>query len=641
MPTREERQEQVLSSLQATDGWITGAELGARVGASARSVRDYVRRINGRHGVELVVSGQEGYRLNHGEYRRYREAAANSRNSDRRESRLYTVIRRMIANPSGIDVFELADDLFVSPSTLETDFGRARELVREYGLTLSRERDIVRIEGAERQQRRLLRFLLFSAGSGVLTHGLTTLDDPKRRATLRRLRSCVRPVLSQFKLEVNEYALNDLLVHLIIAAERISEGHDLGGTPDAEALARAPLKEAVSGLAQAVEEALGVTLPGSELTALHSLLLTHSTAFEAQSRDELRAGLPISVTRSALRDISNQFGLDMYDEATVTRLALHVKNLIARCRLDQSLSTPLGISFRARLPFIHELALIVAQHIEAFAGITISDGEIDFLAFHIGNQVQRQARQGPPVTITCVVPQYGSLHDDIREFLSLALTGQAVIEDVVTSVVDDWTRITSDLVVSVVDLPPELPVPVVRVSPFITEDELNSVIARVRRERSRIRQDKLRATVVSLLDPALFRHNSAVPGKNEAIHELSKALEDERYVGANFEADVLDRENRSPTAFGGQFAIPHSLYMDAAKTGIAVMLLDEGIPWGASAAVRIVLLFAISPDGRSAFRDVLDELTRVLNDQKNLGVVINSSTDHNTFVRALSELLSQ
>lgn len=77
------------------------------------------------------------------------------------------------------------------------------------------------------------------------------------------------------------------------------------------------------------------------------------------------------MTRSALREVSAQFSLDMYDEATVTRLALHVKNLIARSRLDQSLSTPLGISFRATHPFIHELALMVARHIEDFAGIEI------------------------------------------------------------------------------------------------------------------------------------------------------------------------------------------------------------------------------------------------------------------------------
>jgi lichenan operon transcriptional antiterminator len=145
--------------------------------------------------------------------------------------------------------------------------------------------------------------------------------------------------------------------------------------------------------------------------------------------------------------------------------------------------------------------------------------------------------------------------------------------------------------------------------------------------------------VISLLDPSLFHRTEQVAGKLDALTLLSDSLQREGYVGRGFLADVLDRERRSPTAFGGQFAIPHSMYMDAAKTGIAVLITDTSIPWGPS-AVRLVLMFAVSPEGRPVFRDVLDELIGVLNDPANIVTLLDACHDHHGFVRRLSSLLT-
>ena len=57
---------------------------------------------------------------------------------------------------------------------------------------------------------------------------------------------------------------------------------------------------------------------------------------------------------------------------------------------------------------------------------------------------------------------------------------------------------------------------------------------------------------------------------------------------------MIDEE---PSAFGGEFAIPHSMHMDASATAIGVLVTEKPIPWGTS-LVRLVLLFALSPDGR-------------------------------------------
>lgn len=80
------------------------------------------------------------------------------------------------------------------------------------------------------------------------------------------------------------------------------------------------------------------------------------------------------------------------------------------------------------------------------------------------------------------------------------------------------------------------------------------------------------------------------------------------------------------------------MYMDANATAISVMISDKGIPWGGS-VVRLVFLFALSPDGRQTFRDGLDEITRLLSERANITVLVNASGSFEEFMSALESLL--
>lgn len=634
MQTRHERQQQLVNELRAAEGRLTGRELALRLGVTARSVRDYVRAINSGAQAPLIISDQDGYRLDERAYRRHRNTRGKRRTGyDSPEKRLYYIVRYLVGHADGADVFELGERLSVSPATIEADLGRARELLREHQLVIRRDREIVRIEGPERQQRKLVRHLLLGSGEA----GLPSLDGPQRHGRARRLHDAAIGHLAEAGLDVNEYVLNDLVMHLTIAADRISAGHVL--TAVGEPLPtgrRAAVWAATEGLASAVRQIFDVVLSDPDLQNLHDILATRVSETAVRSAVSAEA---LGITREALRDLSNQFLLDLYDEATVFALTLHVQALILRASNGESLDTPLGPDFRNMHPLIHELALQFAHRIEARTGIEVGAGEVDFLAFHLGNQVQRQMTQGPPVTITCVAPRYSTLHEELADRLGRIVQEHAVVENLVTSLSHDWSTVTSDLVVSVVDLDLDT-LPVLRISPFLTEADIDKVATAVRAERVRAARAKLRANMISLLDPNLFHHREQVASKLDALTLLSRTLEREGYVARGFLADVLDRERRSPTAFGGQFAIPHSMYMDAAKTGIAVLVSETPIPWGPS-SVRLVLMLAVSPDGRPVFRDVLDELIGVLNDPASIVALLDSCDDHHRFVRRLSRLLTE
>ena len=638
MGVRERRQDALISELRTSDT-LTANDLSRRLGVSVRSVRDYVRDLNQRHGRTLVVADQTGYRLDPAEYHRYRVAVpATAHTYDGPEQRLYAIIRHLISHTDGADVFDLGDQLAVSPSTIEADLVRARELLREHKLAIERRRDHIQLIGPERQQRRLVRYLLLNAGQAVLDGSRLSLDAPQQRSRTRRLHTRATAALQDAGIDVNEYVLNDLLLHIAIAADRVAGGHQLGAVTTTST---PPPDDALWQLAQelsnATEAVYGVELPVEEQLVIRDVLRARSRAASDEDAARAVSTTALDITRDALREISGQFMLDLYDEATVTGLAIHVQNLIQRSRSGDALASPLGPTFQLAHPLIHELALLLAQEIERRANVRIAPGEVDFLAFHLGNQVQRQMDQGPPITITCVLPRYATSHEDMVSRLTDALHGQIVIQDVITSLSHDWQALTADLVVSVLDLD-TAPVPVIRISPFLSQEDIDRVAEAVRTERSRAKRDRLRANLLSLLDPALFHHVKHLD-KADTLARMSGSLQDHGYVGPGFLADVLDREARAATAFGGPFAIPHSMYMDAYKTGISVLVADEGIPWDTS-VVRLVFMFAVSPDGRTIFRDVLDHLIELLGNPTNVDRLISEAADHHQFVRALVNLIS-
>lgn len=144
----------------------------------------------------------------------------------------------------------------------------------------------------------------------------------------------------------------------------------------------------------------------------------------------------------------------------------------------------------------------------------------------------------------------------------------------------------------------------------------------------------------TLLDPDLFIRHEAPLTQEEALRTLTDRLLQAGYTEEHFYDDVLDRERASSTAFGGDFAIPHSMRMDANGTAIAALVCDDGVQWGAD-RVHLVLLFALSPDGRSTFRDVLDEITHLLAEGTLVNELIAGGTSAEQFISTFMELLDR
>ncbi|MCL1897487.1 MAG: PTS sugar transporter subunit IIA [Micrococcales bacterium] len=638
MSDRCQRVLEVLSDSAAVD--LSGTDLASRLGVSDRSVRSYVSDINRTAGRELVQASHRGYRLDRQAYRVWQLAnRAGSAPPDTPQRRLLFIARQLVTHLSdGADVFQMAESLSVSPSTIESDLGRARELLREFSLAVRRDHDLLFLEGQERDQRRLVRHVILAAESGMSPMMMASVAENFGYFDVPALTHQAHSLASDLGLELDEYSLNDIVVHLVIAADRVRQGHLLEPAEHGSAKVDAAALTAANQLAGLVEAHCQVHLPAEEVLLLAATLAARSWPPPATHPSSTADPDWLKMVREAMRELADYYFLDLADEAALVSLALHVQNLFARSGQGQSLQNSIGDQFKNMHPLVHEMALFLANRLESQSSLQIGPGEVDFLSFHLGTLFQRQLETGPLVRVTAVfVMPYGGTPTASLAALTTALANQAVITDVITTLDYPWETIDSDLVISSVDLAGLTTVPVLRVSPLLRLADIERIGLALREERQRGAKQRIRSNVLTLIEPELFHHVASTK-KQDALALMCQTMVANGVVPKTFLADVLDRESRSSTSFGGQFAIPHSLLTDANRPAISVLLSDKPIAWGSS-SVRLVFLFALSPDSRHLLREVLGEAIPLLTDPASLATLL-AAHDFEAFARAVVKLLA-
>ena len=164
--------------------------------------------------------------------------------------RLHTLVRALLDASDGIDVFETAERLHVSPATLDADLARVRGLLGGTELTLERSAARARLRGTE------------AARSGACSAGSPTTRWMPARSTSTALRrtlgagSVGARAFGPFKTDlvaelgalgyfVNEFGIADVVMHIAIAADRVAHDRALERRPSAAAPARSSRSQVI------------------------------------------------------------------------------------------------------------------------------------------------------------------------------------------------------------------------------------------------------------------------------------------------------------------------------------------------------------------------------------------------------------
>ncbi|MCG7311062.1 transcription antiterminator [Brachybacterium sp. ACRRE] len=662
-PTRREpweatRQRLLGALVEAGPGAVSAEDLSRRLGVSTRSIRTYVSRLNAEHDAEVVSSSRAGYTLDHA---RLASAGAGAERPDpgRRVlspgERLSALLRSIVTADDGADVFELAEDLRVSDSTLEADLTKGRALLAIHHLRLERSGPRVRIVGPELAKRRLVRQIMTDAArSRAQFVSVRELAIESSEPSLMGFREGLTRILRELGLLATENNQHAILAHVAVMVGRVRQGHQFD-PPHAASTGDDLRRDAARRIAELIETTFELRLPAGEEDYLVGLLDENTTpedlSLVVAGRLAPREPVPettadaevdfVAVVRRIVAQVGENYLIDLDNERFIAFLSLHARNLVRRARRRQSAHIPVGQSIKDTHPLIYEVGIFIARRLELALGVEIRADEIGLISFHVGAHFQSVYARERLVRIAMISPTYLDLQDSARSLLQSATAGVGEIETIAFDEAEIATGPSApDLIVSTVPLQGlqrELSSPVLHLSALPGAQDLEQVRRSVLEIAAEKRRSRVGASLVNLIEPQLFLDLEATT-REDTIAQMCAALGEAGMVEQGFHRGVLEREEMSSTSLGTGVAIPHSMVIDAHASSIAVYVPEEPIVWGED-EVSIVAMMAFSKDSREEFGELFEALIRVLSKRENVERLAGRAGTYEEFIRGLLEVI--
>ena len=144
------------------DGPRTASHLSDSLGISVRTLRSRIKKI-GNDSDGLILSTRHGYDVDAKKAQEYlgRSDQCEDGVPQTNEDRAIWVLRRLIRADRPIDTYEMANELFISISTMNLVMAKVRRQLADNDLSIKTVNGRICIEGSERNLRRMTSDLLF------------------------------------------------------------------------------------------------------------------------------------------------------------------------------------------------------------------------------------------------------------------------------------------------------------------------------------------------------------------------------------------------------------------------------------------------------------------------------------------------
>lgn len=660
---KQERLERLNAILEDASGWVTGGALARMLGTSERSVRTYVGELNA-SGSCKIESSREGYRFVRGGSDaggQARESAPDAAGKTERtdaaptalpggnsiDERVQHVVTRLVGATEPLSVYDLADELFISESTLASGvMPKVRQLLSPFGLACETHDFKVELKGRESDKRHLLGHLATHGNYGYFT-STRTLEEMFPAFDVPGIMSRLVDIFQRAELFINDYALSNLLVHLLVIIIRLTGNNELterDGAGDASSVAeRAGHGDAIMACAGKVsryfEEEFGCTIPDADFEQIVLLIALSIERCDYAELDlEKLTGLMersfVDMVIGILEECGERYSIPpVIDEQMRLQLILHMHNAYQRAVYHVSYPNPLAGQIKREYAPVYDMAVFIAHRFSQVMGVELSENEIAFIAFHIGAYFERASVPAGTVTAVVIVEEYHDFAQRLVDDLRRALEGDVAIVGVMNCDGYLASRPEADVVITTIDVPVERALKIL-IGPILTKQNLRKVRDSLADLLERRRRHEAAGFLHEILRPELYlRNQPGVTGSTDAIGLLGGLARDAGLADEAYVDDVMLREQVSSTAFTDRLAVPHAISVSPEHSFIAVLHNDKAIPWGRH-DVNFVLLIGIANEDMRHFRDALDLIIDTFSDiDRVMGLM--QTTDFTGFCKAL------
>lgn len=559
------RHQQLLDYLYYEKGWVSARRLAQLLNVSTRTIRNYVTAIN--QNEKLITSAKEGYILD--------SYKINSNEAmDPSVERIIYIAEVFLCNEE-VDIFEVAEELHVSTSTIERELQMMREQAKHQQVMIHKNKFIVSLVGDEQH----IRQILFVWLQQKIIHNHLLFSDDKVNDDYNKMKELIN---SNFDgLLINTFFLSSFIMHLLISVKRIQSGFEL---KNKEIPLYPKEKHAYfEKMKVRFESEFELTLSNYELYHLIEVVIDHMTiSSNWKSWEGLITHDEQRIIKEVVGRIRTTYPFEV-SEKYLFLFAFQVRQLVKKVYLGEVVDNPFVLDMKKQNSDYFELAVLSAKNINEVYNVHLQDEHITFLVLQYGLYLNDEK---PKIPCILVIGNYLSMEDIFIASFKNSYGELMEIKEVVSNLkeLSDEYKDKRVMIISTYRDPHLANFKFhALVSPILKQEdhyEINKVL-------HYYDQSKLKAVMKELIA------NSEVSYAGDVYLKDEEAYID--YLGKQAGLSIEDikavkkREQLSSTAFHSFVAIPHMFSSDLSKTKISFIINEVPTKWGEH-SVKVIAL---------------------------------------------------
>ncbi len=630
------KKELFLNFIKTQHDWIDSSTLANYLNVSTRSIRKYVNEINSNG--EFILSSKKGYKVN---LNNNCQTKVDSSENISPDNRLNLILKELIVNSNGINIFDLSEELFVSPATIEGDIVKANKFIGSYNLKIKQSKFLLKLIGNESAKRKLMSSIIFKeTGSDFLS--LFDVQKIYQEYNLTKLKENIIYILKKYNLFINEYAINNILLHLMITIDRIKKNNYIDSVEVVNYIDNNVDINIAKDISNFLESEYNITLTSAELYYLVFQLTNKTTVLNYNQMDTKSLSNYIDehfvkLTKKIIKNVYDLYLIDLSDEEFVVKFTLHVKNLISRAKNNQVLRNQIPQKLKDSYPLIYDISVYICNQIQTLESVDIDEDEISYISLHVGSFFDRQKLLEDKVLCALITPNYYDLQFKIVRDLEKRFNESIEIIQIFSDTHNLDFDNKVDMVITTLPINNRCPIPFVYVNPYLNRKDYDNIQSKFIQIKDRKNILTVQNHLEMYFSESLFMKNIYLDSAKDYIKFMGNILYENKYVKPNYIDDVLIREKMSSTAFNNNVAIPHSMKMDALKTGVYLIVNDKSVKWGEE-KVQIIAMIPINEKEKEKFNYIFESFIEILSEWNNVKE-LTKADNYSSFMNRIAYLI--
>ena len=395
-------------------------------------------------------------------------------------------IAKVLLEKSEVDFEELLEIFKIGNKTLIGDLNELKLWFEVQYLKLLREKGKVKVLGRELYKRKAYLYLLKEEATGekILDY---LLNEESKIMNILQWKEWFQPKDMHYLFEVvseleqtlcivfsdNGYVA--LILHMYLSMERLKQEHFMAMDEELlkELQQTQEFKTAEKVVRMRIEPYFQIYLPLSEIGYITQHILTAQKEYQKDREDEECLELAKKIVIEAEKTFRKPL---LSSTQIIESLAMHLKPAIYRAKYGIKIYNPLFAELQKSYSPLLETIINITNSILASKEIQFDEQEASYIAMHIGAGIQQQLPI-PPKKRVAIICSSGLGTVNILQRRLLDIYPQInIVKKSSYKALKDLTVEDVDLVISTIDIYVNLPMPWIKVSPLLTQEDEQRII---------------------------------------------------------------------------------------------------------------------------------------------------------------------